>query len=134
MDRTGNHRGNKGNNPMTTYSNPRMEAVITDWPSGRHRTTATFRIETHPTRGERGTRTTLHPTTGKPNAAKTLTYASKARIVDGDDGKTYIIELSAMYGIISVMQSNMQYQQETLHPSNPQYDEVRALFDAEPVA
>lgn len=116
---------------MTTYSNPRLEAVINDWPSGRHRTTATFRVEIVPGKGERGTRFTLHPTTGQPNAAKKLAYAGKVRIVDGDDGKTYIIEWSAMYGFVSVMQSNMQFQEETIHPDNPQFDAVRKLFDLE---
>ncbi len=66
-----------------SYSNPRTSAVIPDWPSGSQRVTATFSIEAHPKRGERGVRTT----TGAP---KTLTYARKARIVDGDDGRIYI--------------------------------------------
>ena len=113
---------------MTAYSNPRMEAVIENWPSGRHRTTATFRIETHPTRGQRGTRFTIGPRTGQPSAIKTLTYARQARIVDGDDGRTYIAELT-MYGHINVMQSNMQFQAEdAIFPDNPRYATMRALF------
>ena len=63
-----------------------MTATFTDWPSGSHRTTATFAIE-RSGRGERATRVTLHPITGRPSAPKRLTYATKARIVDGDDGK-----------------------------------------------
>lgn len=58
-------------NRVLTYSNPRMEAVILDWPHGRDRTTCTFRIEQHPTRGERGTRFTIDPKTGRPSATKT---------------------------------------------------------------
>ncbi len=117
---------------MTTYSNPRMEAVIDNWPSGKHRTTATFRVEVHPTRGERGTRTTIDPRNGRPSAPKLLTYARKARIVDGDDGKTYIIELSG-YGFVSVVQSNMQFQAETIHAGDPRLPDVLKLFEAEPV-
>ena len=52
-----------------TYSNPRLKAVIPDWPSGSHRVTAVFQIETDPkTHKQRGVRTT----TGAP---KKLTYA-----------------------------------------------------------
>ncbi len=110
------------------YSNPRLEAVIQDWPSGRHRTTATFRVETHPTRGQRATRFTLHPINGTPSATKALTYASQVRIVDGDDGRTYLAELTAS-GFISIMQSGMKLQQETIHPGDPRFDAVRKLFD-----
>lgn len=113
---------------MTNYSNPRMEAVIEDWPSGQHRTTATFQIEQHPKRGERATRITLNPKTGKPNAPKALTYAVKARIVDGDDGRTYIAELTN-YGFVKIMRGDMQYQHETIFRENPRYDAVRALFE-----
>jgi len=117
-----------GEKTMTAYSNPRMEAVIENWPSGRHRTTATFRIETHPTRGQRGTRFTIDPRTGQPSAIKTLTYARQARIVDGDDGRTYIAELT-MHGHINVTQSNMQFQAEdAIFPDNPRYATMRALF------
>lgn len=94
----------------TTYSNPRMEAVITDWPHGAQCTTATFRIE-QGARGERGVRVTIDPKTGKPSAPKTLTYARKARIVDGDDGRTYIAELTS-YGFISIMRGDMKFQAE----------------------
>jgi hypothetical protein len=114
---------------MTAYSNPRLEAVIADWPSGQHRTTATFRIESHPTRGERGTRTTVDPRSGQPSAPKALTYARKARIVDGDDGRTYIAELT-LYGHVSVMRGDMKIQHESIFENDPRYPVVRALFDA----
>ena len=103
-----------------TYSNPRMRAVIENWPNGGHRVTATFEIETDPKRGQRGVRTT----TGAP---KKLTYARQARIVDGDDGRTYIAELTE-YGHISVMRGDMKYQAETIHPEDPRYAEVLELF------
>ena len=115
------------------YSNPRMEAVIENWPIGRDRTTARFRIESVPGRGQRGTRFTIDPKTGKPSATKTLTYARQARIVDGDDGRTYIIELS-MYGHISVMQGGMKFEAETIHSGDPRHADMLALFDAERLA
>jgi len=103
------------------YSNPRMKAVIPDWPSGRHIVEATFAIEIHPTRGERATRVTT-------GAVKKLTYAYKARIVDGDDGRTYIIELTRPGGHISIMQGTMKFQQACVFADFPQYPELLALF------
>lgn len=106
---------------MTKYSNPRLRAVIENWPlSSRKRGTAIFSIERN-ARGERGVRTT----TGAP---KMLTYARQARIVDGDDGRTYIAELTG-YGFVSIMRGDMKFSHETIHDDNPRYAEVRALFE-----
>lgn len=111
------------------YTNPRMLAVIPDWPSGQHRVTAMFEIEVDPKRGERGTRRTTDPRTNRTSKPKLLTYAVKARIVDGDDGKTYIAELDRMH--ITIMQSNMQYREESIFMDDPRYLQYRvALFDA----
>ena len=104
---------------MTSYSNPRMSAVIENWPHGQQRVTANFEIETDK-RGERAVRVT----TGAP---KKLTYARKARIVDGDDAKTYIAELS-FYSHVTIMQSNMKFQHEVIHSSDARYPEMLALF------
>lgn len=106
---------------VINYSNPRTHAVIPDWPNGRKRTTATFSIECDAKRGERAVRTT-------DGAPKKLSYAAKVRIVDGDDGKTYIMELTA-YGHISIMRGDMKYQHETVFEDNPRYPELRAMFD-----
>ena len=117
---------------MTTYSNPRMHAVVENWPSGTHRTTATFNVETHATRGQRGTRFTLNPKTGKPSATKVLTYAGQVRIVDGDDGKTYLIEYSRDYGFITIMRSDMKYQHETIWPKDGEhFTATMRLFELE---
>lgn len=101
------------------YSNPRMEATIENWPSGSKRVTAQFRIEQTP-KGERGVRTT----TGKP---KLLTYARKARIVDGEDGRVYIANLTE-YGHISIFKGDMQYSQEAIFENDPRYSEVLQFF------
>ena len=106
---------------MTTYSNPRMAATIENWPSGSKRVTATFTIEQTPGKGERAVRVT----TGAP---KKLTYARKARIVDGDDGRTYIAELS-FSGHVSIMRSDMKLQHETIHDRDPGFAAARKLFD-----
>lgn len=102
-----------------TYSNPRMAAIIPDWPSGSKRVTARFEIEQSP-RGERAVRTT-------DGAPKKLTYAKLARIVDGSDGRTYIAEFT-MYGSISIMRGDMKLQQEYIGTENPRYADVLELF------
>ena len=112
---------------MKTYSNPRLSTIIENWPYGALRTTATFTIEAKPGKGERGVRVTIDPKTGRATAPKTLTYARRARIVDGSDGRTYIVELS-MYGVVSVMRADMKLQEETLFPGDPRFAAVRALF------
>lgn len=106
---------------MTTYSNPRTHALIFNWPSGSKHVTATFTIESDPKRGERAVRTT----TGAP---KKTTYARKVRIVDGDDGRTYIAELTE-YGHVSVMNGDMKYQHETVHRGDPRLAELLKLFE-----
>ena len=104
---------------MTNYSNPRMSATIENWPHGGKRVTANFTIESDK-RGERAVRIT----TGAP---KKLTYARKMRIVDGDDGRTYIAELS-MYGHITIMNGDMKYSKETIFNGDPRMPELLALF------
>ena len=110
---------------MTQYANPRMRAEIPNWPSGKQRVTAVFEIEQHPKHGERAVRTTW----GKP---KKLTYAYKARIVDGDDGRTYIAEFSRQFGLVTIMKGDMKYEHETIFERDGQrYADAVALFFSE---
>ena len=103
------------------YSNPRMSAIIENWPSSfNKRVTAVFAIEQHPKRGERAIRSTT-------GATKKLTFSRFARIVDGSDGRTYIAEFTGS-GFISIMQGGMKYQQEAIFESSPRYAEVLELF------
>lgn len=104
---------------MTTYSNPRMSATVEQWPSGSKRVTATFTIEQVPGRGERACRTTT-------GATKKLTYAVKTRI-DGDDGLTYIAELTA-YGHVTIMHGDMKHSHEAVFERDPRYAELREFF------
>jgi hypothetical protein len=105
---------------MTLYSNPRMFATIENWPSGSRRVTAEFTIEQDSKRGERAVRRTT-------GAAKKLTFAGKMRIVDGDDGKTYIAALTG-YGHITIHCGDMKYQHETVFERDARYPELLALF------
>ena len=74
--------------------------------------------------GERAVRVT----TGAPKA---LTYARRVRIVDGDDGKTYILELSGGYGMISVMKADMKFQHEVIHERDARYTSILAILNGE---
>ena len=114
---------------MLTFTNPRLEFTTHDWPYGRYRTTATFLIQQN-NKGERVARITINPKTGRTNKPKTTTYAKKVRIVEGSDGRTYIAELT-QYGNITIMQSNLQYEQCTLYPDNENFLDVLKLFDNE---
>lgn len=102
-----------------TYSNPRMQATIENWPSGSKRVTAHFEIEQTP-KGERAWRST----TGNP---KKLTYAKMMRIVDGSDGHTYIAEYT-IYGHITIMRGIMMFYQETIYQKDPRYAMALELF------
>ena len=103
-----------------TYSNPRTYAMIENWPSGGKRVTARFSIEVDLKRGERAVRVT-------DGAPKKLTYARKQRIVDGDDGRTYIAELST-YGHVTIMRGDMKFNEESVHAGDPRHTELMALF------
>jgi hypothetical protein len=107
--------------PMT-YSNPRVEAVIPDWPSGSKRVTARFSIERGP-KGERAVRVT-------DGAPKKLTFSRFVRIVDGSDGRTYIAEFTS-YGFISIMRGDMKLQHETVFDRDPRYPQIKELFAAD---
>jgi hypothetical protein len=103
------------------YSNPRMEATINNWPSGRQTVTANFYVEAAK-RGQRGVRVT----TGQP---KKLTCARAVRIVDGDDGRIYFAELAHFSGMISIMRGTMDVQQEVIWENDPRYAEMIGWFE-----
>ena len=110
-----------------TYHSPCLALLILDWPSGRYKVQAQFRIETHPTRGQRAVRQTQHPLKGTWSAPKTTTYARLARIVTGSDGKTYILELTGS-GSIHVMMGNLQFSAEHIMERDPRYNDLMYLF------
>lgn len=113
-----------------TYSNPRMEAIISNWPFGGKRATAYFQIDQVLTKigchKERGTR--FLTLSGRQFATKKLTYAHKARIVDGSDGRTYILELTHS-GFISVMRGDMKICEESIFDTDARFEGLKQLFD-----
>lgn len=111
---------------MLTLSNPRSTLTVNDWPYGQLRTVAVFSVESNK-RGERVSRTTTNPKTGRTNKPKTTTYVFKALICDGSDNRTYILELT-MFNTIYIRSSDMVHDVEILHDKTERYAELLALF------
>lgn len=115
------------------YSNPRISATIQNWPmGGGKRGPVVFEIQRVNNRGERALRTSFDGM-GRRSKPKKLTYAQQARIVDGDDGRTYILEDTGSH--LSVMRGDMKYSEEAIFPTldvnntpNPRYFELIKLF------
>lgn len=113
-----------------TYSNARTLAYFDDWPNGRHRVKCRFDVEFDGKKGERVARATTNKY-GQWNKPKRTTYANRCAIVDGDDGKTYVLQESRNFRQICVMQSNLQYCEETIHESSDpeRYSDLVDLLD-----
>lgn len=84
---------------MIKFSNPRRRAEFTDWPNGSKRVNCVFDMEFKLGKGWRFTRTT----TGKP---KTTTYGREGCVVDGEDGKTYLIQRAGQFNFINIFRSD----------------------------
>ncbi len=115
------------NTPKLT--NPRRKATIKDWPGGP----AHFLVEHNSKRDPQNAERIMRTTTGKP---KFTTYHRRMAIVDGDDGKTYLLGFTD-YGFISVLQGNMKScapwplrSPGAIHKESPSYEEVSNLIEA----
>ena len=109
------------------FSNPRKSATIDGWPSGRMRVQAKFEVEKHPTRGERVSRVTQTKNLMGWNAPHRTTYAEKFFIVDGDDGRTYM--LGKLSGAVVVWSSDMKHIVEYVNLGDDRYAGFMALVD-----
>jgi hypothetical protein len=91
------------------FSNPRLRAEFNDWPSGSHRVKCVFELEHKAKKGWKFYRTTQNPKTGLPNKPKgDIAYAREGAIVDGDDGRTYLIQRAGNYNFITVHSSDFK--------------------------
>lgn len=112
---------------MVTLSNPRLEAVIEDYPlGGNKRGRCVFKVENNPKRGNRVGRTT----TGK---TKYDVYGGATAIVDGSNGRTYILQDAGVYGFIKVKRSDFMDATDTfgksaVFPGDERYEELKALL------
>lgn len=109
---------------MLKFTNARKEACIENWPlGGNRRGVARFYTEAREGKGERVCRVT----TGKPVLGN---YYSKTAIVDGEDGKTYILGYTSQYGFIYIMQGDMKYSAGSVFPADPSFAELMELIDS----
>lgn len=114
------------------FSNPRTTAVIENWPmGGRKRAICTFQVERDINRGYRVRR----ETTGKPLYT---TFGGIAVIVDGSDGKTYILQYTKDFDCIRIltggfMDATAQLNRTaTVWPNgndDKYYEELKSLID-----
>ncbi len=113
---------------MNIYTNPRKEVVIKDWPYGNKRVKCKFYIEDSKGK-QRACRKTVKPGTDTWNKPKKLTYARKVLFVDGDNGKTYVLQQVGF--ALSVMQSNMKLSEEYIDDRDERFEKLNAMFYAE---
>lgn len=111
------------------FSNPRKSAIIDGWPSGRMRVQAKFEVERHPTKGERVSRVTQTKDLQGWNAPHRTTYAEKFFIVDGDDGKTYMLSTVSWAGAVIIWSSDMKHIVEYVYKGDGRYAGFMALVD-----
>lgn len=114
-----------------TFSNPRVHAVIADYPlGGGKRGQCVFSTERKDGKGIRVGR----KTTG---AIKWDTYAGRIAIVDGEDGRTYILKTSVNYaGMITISRSDFKDagadvtgKSGAFFPGDERYEELKALIE-----
>ena len=106
---------------MLQLSNPRDEATVEDWPSGKRRVTAIFALETN-RRGVRCNRVT----TGKPKAT---TYYRRMVICDGDDGRIYLAAITD-YGQYVLIPGTLKTTEYFYERENVEMcEQIRRLFN-----
>lgn len=112
---------------MVKFSNPRLVAEFTDWPiGGNNRGLCRFAVEDNGKKGKRVSRTTADKN-GRLCKPKYTTYSDHQAIVDGDDGKTYILSLG-VYGFVSIHRHDfMSAERSGCFDSDPDFAEVVAL-------
>jgi hypothetical protein len=101
---------------QVTYSNPRISARIDD---------VVFEIEMDAERGQRAIRY-------QTNKTRKLPFARFMRIVDGDDGKLYIVVLS-FAGNVIVWRDTMRRPHEIVQADEMRHSDLLTLFVRENV-
>lgn len=117
---------------MLTFINPRLEAKFEDWPiGGSNRGQCVFKAECGGNKGWRVTRTTTDKN-GRWCKPKADTYATRVAIVDGDDGKTYILKYAGSYDHITINRHDFmnagEFKEYYAAQGTPRFDELMALI------
>ena len=137
---------------MITFRNPRLLAEFDDWPIGRNdRGRCVFKVESKESSarkiGQAGrnlwrvSRTTTNRL-GAWCKPKCSTWSGQAAIVDGSDGRTYVLQIAQGYGFVKVMRHDFMdaeggsvfaevVNQAGQRVDNPRHPElVRLIFQA----
>lgn len=100
------------------FSNPRLTFETNDWPiGGNHRGSCKFSFEYKAGKGYRIVKQTTDKN-GKWCKPKTTTYGGAAVIVDGDDGKTYILQDGMMH--VTVWRSDLKQASNCFMSNEPE--------------
>ena len=108
------------------YSNPRKKILFQDWPYGNKRCKCLFIVEENKGR-ERATKTTTNPKNNLWNKVKKATYSYGVLFMDGDDGRTYIVNDTGF--AISIFDSSMKLQHEYFGKEDERYDAIMHHFN-----
>ena len=111
---------------IKTFTNPRTSLTVNDWPSGTHRTTASFYVETW--RGQERVARTTKKRSGMWSKPVKTTCACRARIVDGSDGLTYIASYSP--DSIYIMRGTMKTSADYIRDDDPRFGPMQRELHA----
>lgn len=113
-----------------TFTNPRLTALFTDWPiGGSNRGQCKFDIEE-----VKGKYRIVRSTTNKSGAwckPKKTTYGDKAVIVDGSDGRTYVLQGSRTWKNIVIWRSDFMQEASVSESSEPErYAQLMTIIES----
>jgi hypothetical protein len=106
-----------------TFTNARLEASFDDWPSGANRVQCRFYVEHNEKRGYRVCRMTTDKA-GNWCKPKERTYGGPCAIVDGSDGKTYILQIAKLYGFVSIIRHDFMDACDAVFDRDPRHAEL----------
>jgi hypothetical protein len=111
-----------------TFGNPRTQAEFDDWPSGKFRVKCKFYVEHDVKRGFRVCRQTQDKA-GKWCEPKTLAFSGHCAIADGSDGKTYVLQIAAQYGFVSIWRHDFMTAWDSVFAEDARHAELLTIIN-----
>lgn len=114
---------------MKNYRSAHRSLTIDNYPMGRNkRGVANYMVEVKKGK-ERANRITICD--GKTSKPKTTTYGAKVAFLVCDEGFTWVATVSEYGEMISILKSNMQHSEETIHASSEpeRYEMIKNMID-----
>ena len=110
------------------FSNPKSQVEFDDWPCGGERVKCKFWVEKHATRGFRVCRQTTDRR-GQWCKPKATTYGGFAAIVEGNDGRTYVLQVSDKYAShICVYRHDFMQAAQPVFPDHADFQKLMSLI------